>query len=188
MVSLPRRRRPMDVCLLIDASASMAGSRIHAARHLARHVFYSCRDRVSVLTFQDRDVTAHVVRARSARALETGLASVRPRGLTPMAAGIEQAVKLLERKGGSRTMLVLLTDGIPTMNSYTSDPARDALTAARRIRSAGIPFTCIGLSPNKSFLKRLTQEACGTLYLVEEFDRDLLAKLVAGERGRLGTE
>lgn len=188
MVSLPRRRRPMDVCLLIDASASMAGSRIHAARHLARHVFYSCRDRVSVLTFQDRDVTAHVVRARSARALETGLASVRPRGLTPMAAGIEQAVKLLERKGGSRTMLVLLTDGIPTMNSYTSDPARDALTAARRIRSAGIPFTCIGLSPNKSFLKRLTQEACGTLYIVEEFDRDLLAKLVAGERGRLGTE
>jgi hypothetical protein len=37
-------------------------------------------------------------------------------------------------------------------------------------------------------LKRLTQEACGTLYIVEEFDRDLLAKLVAGERGRLGTE
>ncbi len=187
MVSLPRRRRPMDICLLIDASASMAGSRIQAARHLARHVFYSCRDRVSVLTFQDRDVTAHVVGARSARALEAGLATVRPRGLTPMAAGIEQAARLLVAKGTVRTMLVLLTDGIPTMNYYTSDPARDALTAAEKVREAGIPFTCIGLSPNKSFLKRLAEEARGTLYIVEEFDRDLLAKLVVEERGRLGS-
>jgi len=84
-------------------------------------------------------------------------------------------------------MLVLLTDGIPTMNYYTSDPARDALTAAEKVREAGIPFTCIGLSPNKSFLKRLAEEARGTLYIVEEFDRDLLAKLVVEERGRLGS-
>ncbi len=187
MVSPAKRRQPMNICLLIDASASMAGSRIQAARHLARHVFYSCRDRVSLLTFQDRDVTAHVVGARSARALEVGLSTVRPRGLTPMAAGIEQAVKLLVAKGTLRTMLVLLTDGIPTMNYYTSDPARDALTAAERISDAGIPFTCIGLSPNKSFLKRLSEVARGTLYIVEEFDRDLLAKLVVDERGKLGS-
>lgn len=186
-LELPREKRRMDICLLVDASASMAGRRIQAAKHLARHVFYACRDRVSVLTFQDRDAIVHVVGARSARALEGGLATVRPAGLTPMAAGIEEAVNLLARSGGGHTMLVMLTDGIPTMNRYTGDPARDALTAAARIRECGIPFTCIGLSPNRAFLRRLVEEARGTLYIVEEFDRNLLSKLVSDERSRLKT-
>ncbi len=182
-----RRRVKVDVCLLIDASASMAGKRIQAAKHLARYMFLTCRDRVSVLTFQDRSVTAHVIRARSHRALENGLSTVRPAGLTPLAAGIAEAVRLLRAKGRSPAMLVLLTDGIPTMNQWTGDPARDALTAAEQIGQHDIPFTCIGLAPNKGFLRRLTEIARGTLYIVEEFDRDVLARLVKDERNKVQT-
>lgn len=177
----------VDVCLLIDASASMAGKRIQAAKHLARYMFLTCRDRVSVLTFQDRNVTPHVIRARSHRALEQGLSTVRPAGLTPLAAGIVEAVRLLGKKHHTPAMLVLLTDGIPTMNQWTGDPARDALTAAEQIAESNIPFTCIGLAPNKGFLRRLTEIARGTLYIVDEFDRDVLAKLVKDERSRVQT-
>jgi len=182
-----RRRVRVDVCLLIDASASMAGKRIQAAKHLARYVFLTCRDRVSVLTFQDRNVTQHVIRARSHRALEEGLSTVRPAGLTPLAAGIVEAVRLLGAKRRAPAMLVLLTDGIPTMNQWTGDPARDALTAAEQIAEQNILFTCIGLAPNKGFLRRLTETAHGTLYIVDEFDRDVLAKLVKDERNRVQT-
>ncbi len=182
-----RRRVRVDVCLLIDASASMAGKRIQAAKHLARYMFLTCRDRVSVLTFQDRNVTPHVIRARSHRALEQGLSTVRPAGLTPLAAGIVEAVRLLGPGRHTPAMLVLLTDGIPTMNQWTGDPARDALTAAEQIAENNIPFTCIGLAPNKGFLRRLTEIARGTLYIVEEFDRDVLAKLVKDERSRVQT-
>ena len=186
-VEQARRRLRVDVCLLIDASASMAGKRIQAAKHLARYMFLTCRDRVSVLTFQDRNVTVHVVRARSHRALEQGLSTVRPAGLTPLAAGIVEAVRLLGARHHAPAMLVLLTDGIPTMNQWTGDPARDALTAAQQIAENNIPFTCIGLAPNKGFLRRLTEIACGTLYIVDEFDRDVLAKLVKDERSRVQT-
>lgn len=182
-----RRRMRMDVCLLIDASASMAGKRIQAAKHLARYVFLTCRDRVSVLTFQDRAVTRHVMQARSHRALEEGLSTVRPAGLTPLAAGIVEAVRLIGAKRRAAAMLVLLTDGIPTMNQWTGDPARDALTAAEQIAQHNIPFTCIGLAPNKGFLRRLTETARGTLYIVDEFNRDVLAKLVKDERNRVQT-
>jgi magnesium chelatase subunit D len=182
-----RRRLRVDVCLLIDASASMAGKRIQAAKHLARYMFLTCRDRVSVLTFQDRSVTPHVIRARSHRALEQGLSTVRPAGLTPLAAGIVEAVRLLGTARHAPAMLVLLTDGIPTMNQWTGDPARDALTAAEQIAENSIPFTCIGLAPNKSFLRRLTEIAHGTLYIVDEFDRDVLAKLVKDERSKVQT-
>jgi magnesium chelatase subunit D len=182
-----QRRARVDVCLLIDASASMAGKRIQAAKHLARYTFLTCRDRVSVLTFQDRVVTPHVIRARSHRALEQGLSRVRPAGLTPLAAGIVEAVRLLGASHHAPSMLVLLTDGIPTMNQWTGDPARDALTAAEQIAQNNIPFTCIGLAPNKGFLRRLTEIARGTLYIVEEFDRDVLAKLVKDERSRVQT-
>jgi magnesium chelatase subunit D len=184
-VELVRSRPRVDVCLLIDASASMAGKRIQAAKHLARYLFLTCRDRVSVLTFQDRHVTHHVIRARSAKALEMGLATVRPAGLTPLAAGIVDAVKLLARNKTKPTLLVLLTDGIPTMNQWTGDPARDSLVAAEQISKYNIPFTCIGLAPNKGFLRKLAEIARGTLYIVDEFDRDLLAKVVRDERDRV---
>jgi hypothetical protein len=36
-------------------------------------------------------------------------------------------------------------------------------------------------------LRRLTEIARGTLYIVEEFDRDVLAKLVKDERSRVQT-
>jgi magnesium chelatase subunit D len=188
-IRIEQVRRParVDVCLLIDASASMAGRRIQAAKHLARHLFLTCRDRVSVLTFQDRTVTQHVLRARSVRVLEEGLATVRPAGLTPLAAGIVEAVKLLGTRKGIPTMLVLLTDGIPTMNYWTGDPARDALMAAEQISKNELPFTCIGLAPNRGFLRKLAEIAHGTLYVVDEFDRDLLAKLVRDERERVQT-
>ena len=69
------------------------------------------------------------------------------------------------------------------MYKRQADPARDALTAAKAIADRKIAFMCVGLQPNKDFLSRLVDVAHGKLYIVDEFDKDILVNLVrAGRR------
>ena len=52
----PYLDKPLDICLLIDTSASMTGDRIKSAKFLAEYLVNSTRDRVSVIVFQENDV------------------------------------------------------------------------------------------------------------------------------------
>lgn len=180
------RRRPAhppEICLLIDASASMVGRRIRAAKYLIHHLAMACRMKISVLTFQERDVKVQISSTRSKRSIEEGVRKIQPAGLTPLAAGIADALDFIKSKKLKDVLLILITDGIPTMNRWTADPARDALTAAKRIADSKITFMCVGLQPNRDFLSRLVDVACGKLYIVDEFDKDILINLVrAGRR------
>ncbi|MGE5588299.1 MAG: vWA domain-containing protein [Clostridia bacterium] len=179
-IRLYRKRpaRPPEVCLLIDASASMVGRRIRAAKYLIRHLATACQVRVTVLTFQERDVRLQIASTRSRKVIEEGVRRIEPAGLTPLAAGITEALDFIRSKKLKDVLLVLITDGIPTMNRWTADPARDALTAAKRIAEDKVPFMCVGLQPNRDFLRKLVDTACGKLYVVDEFDKDVLISLV----------
>ena len=184
------RRRPTqlpEICLLIDASASMVGKRIRAAKYLIRHLAMTCQVKISVLTFQERDVKIHIASTRSKRAIERGVQKIQPQGLTPLAAGIVDTLGFIKAKRLKDVLLILITDGIPTMNRWTADPARDALTAAKNIAEDKIAFMCVGLQPNRDFLSRLVEIAHGKLYIVDEFDKDILINLVrAGRRESTG--
>jgi len=184
-IQVYRRRptHPPEVCLLIDASASMVGRRIRAAKYLIRHLTMACRVKISVLTFQERDVKIHIASTRSKKAIEEGVKRIQPQGLTPLAAGIADTLDFIKARKLKDVLLILITDGIPTMNRWTADPARDALTAAKRIADSKITFMCVGLQPNRDFLSRLVDVAHGKLYIVDEFDKDILVNLVrAGRR------
>ncbi|MCR4402219.1 MAG: VWA domain-containing protein [Firmicutes bacterium] len=179
-IRLYRKRpaRPPEVCLLIDASASMVGRRIRAAKYLIRHLATACQVKVTVLTFQERDVRLQIASTRSRKVIEEGVRRIEPAGLTPLAAGITEALDFIRSKKLKDVLLVLITDGIPTMNRWTADPARDALTAAKRIAEDKVPFMCVGLQPNRDFLRKLVDTAGGKLYVVDEFDKDVLISLV----------
>ena len=167
----------------IDASASMVGRRIRAAKYLIHHLTIACRVKISVLTFQERDVKIHIASTRSKKVIEEGIRRIQPAGLTPLAAGISDALDFIKAKKLKDVLLILITDGIPTMNRWTADPARDALTAAKRIADSKTAFMCVGLQPNRDFLSRLVDVAHGKLYIVDEFERDILVNLVrAGRR------
>lgn len=179
-IRLYRKRpaRPPEVCLLIDASASMVGRRIRAAKYLIRHLAAACRVRITVLTFQERDVRLQIASTSNRKAIEEGIGRIEPAGLTPLAAGIAEALDFIRARKLRDVLLVLITDGIPTMNRWTADPARDALTAAKRIAEEKVPFMCVGLQPNRDFLRKLVDVARGKLYIVDEFDKDVLVSLV----------
>ncbi|PZN09003.1 MAG: VWA domain-containing protein [Bacillota bacterium] len=179
------RRQPVDVCLLLDASASMAGSRIRAAKDLARQLLVSTRDRVAVVTFQERSVQVQVPLTRNTRRVERGLSQIQPYGLTPLAQGLDVAVAFLRESRARNPLLVLITDGIPTVPYRSANPLEDAVQVARQLaagRHGQVGFTCIGLQPNERYLRELVGAAGGRLYVVDELERDTLVAIVHRER------
>jgi len=74
-------------------------------------------------------------------------------------------------------MIILITDGIPTVPLWTSDPVNDAICAASKISEKKIGFCCIGLQPNKDCLIKVTDAAKGNLYVLDELNRDTLVEV-----------
>ncbi|MDI6893514.1 MAG: VWA domain-containing protein [Bacillota bacterium] len=180
-----RPGNPIDICLLIDASASMAGRRLRAAKFLAQHLVLATRDRVAVLVFQERQVETYVPLCRSYCRVEHGLSRISALGLTPMAEGIMGALEYLRRARARNPVLLLISDGIPTVPKWTLDPLSDALDAANRIPAARVNFACIGLEPNRAFLEGLCRRANGHLYIVDELEKEALVAIAHAERRRV---
>ncbi|HWI61227.1 MAG TPA: VWA domain-containing protein [Symbiobacteriaceae bacterium] len=184
-VHLRSGEQPLNICLLIDASASMAGRRILAAKHLARHLLVSTRDRVAVIAFQERDVRVYVPFTRDWSQVEDGLSRIQPMGLTPLAHGLTQSMDLIRQSRVRRPLLLLITDGIPTVPKWSVDPLADALEAARCVGAGRVPFGCIGLQPSRRYLEELVRVAGGTLHVVEELDEEALVTIAHHERIRI---
>lgn len=178
--SYMRSRRGSPIILLLDASASMAGRRMRAAKELARHLVLAGKEKVSIVAFQDSEVNVVCPFTRSVRKVDEGLAHVQAMGLTPLAKGLEKALELSARS--IRKPLVLcITDGIPTVPAWTLSPIEDAVTAAKTLSKRGIRLGCIGLEPNQGFLRQMVSAGKGTLYVVEELEASTLAAIARKE-------
>jgi len=173
---------PIDVCLLIDASGSMAGDKRQAACFLAEHLLISGKEKVAVVTFQERSSEVVVPFTRNQRVLSKGLSTISPAGLTPMASGIMTAVDLIKNNRVRNPLLVLITDGIPNTPLWTLDAKVDALDAAGHIKGNKIRLICIGVESNRNFLEKLADRADGALYLVDDLNKDNLINIVRCEK------
>lgn len=174
----PRPKRRADVCLVLDASASMAGRRLRAAKYLAQHLLLASRDRVAVVVFQERQARVVVPFTRDFRAAERGLASIEPLGLTPLAEGLMTACDYVQRRRRNDCCLLLITDGIPTVPKWGQHPMDDARQAATELSRHRLRLVCLGLEPNRGFLTELAAVARGSLYVVEELEPDSLVKAI----------
>ncbi|MDQ7793096.1 MAG: VWA domain-containing protein [bacterium] len=177
-----RAQEKIDICLLIDASASMAGSRLRAARYLAEHLLLASRDRVAVICFQEREATVYVPFTRNYGCVEAGIRRIRPLGLTPLAHGLIGALEYVAASRVRNPLILLITDGIPTVPKWSMNSLADAVEAARQVAGRGIRFACVGLEPNRRFLEELTREGRGTLHVVEEIEREALVDIARREK------
>jgi len=176
------RNKKTDICLLIDASASMSGSRIMAAKFLARHLLLSTPERICVITFQDKQAKVQVPLTRDYRIIEKSLREIRAFGSTPLGLGLRTSQNYLREVKAHNPLIILITDGIPTLADVSSDPLADALLAAQDIKNAGLGFTCIGLQPHRKYLTQLAENAGGTMYIVDELEKQNLVQAVWQER------
>lgn len=173
---------PIDVCLLIDSSGSMSGDKRQAACYLAEHLLLTGKEKVSVVTFQERSSSVVVPFTRNQSVLSKGLSTISPAGLTPMADGIMTAVKLIKNTRVRNPLLVMITDGIPNTPLWTMDAKADAMNAASHIEENNIRFICIGVESNRIYLEKLVNRAKGALYLVDDLNRDNLINIVRFEK------
>ena len=95
------------------------------------------------------------------------------------------ALAFLRESRARNPLLVLITDGIPTVPYRSANPLEDAVQVARQLaagRHGQVGFTCIGLQPNERYLRELVGAAGGRLYVVDELERDTLVAIVHRER------
>ncbi len=173
---------PIDICLLIDSSGSMAGDKRQAACYLAEHLLLTGKEKVAVVTFQERSSQVVVPFTRNQNLLRKGLATITPAGLTPMASGIVRAVDLIKNNRVRNPLLVMITDGIPNTPLWTLDAKTDALEAAGLIPDEKIHLVCIGVESNRYFMEKLANRANGVLYLVDDLNKDNLINIVRHEK------
>jgi magnesium chelatase subunit D len=172
-----RKATAQDICLLIDSSASMAGKRIKNAKYLAKHLVLKYGRRISVLAFQDKEVKIKVPFTKNFSIVDKGLNEITSEGLTPLALALHQGISYTTSNHIRNPLIILITDGIPTVSLWSSDPIEDAIKAAKNIYKIGCDFCCIGLAPNKTCLMKITTAAKGKLFILDELDRDSLINI-----------
>jgi len=123
----PLSRQPTDVVLVMDTSMSMAGEPLERARELAAGVIGGLQpgDRVNLVTFSDGVNTLHE-RLQPADKEHLGLvreavSRLTARGRSNLEAALDEAAQLL--KGSPRGLVVLMTDGQPTVGDEFEKPA-----------------------------------------------------------------
>ncbi|MDR9757942.1 MAG: VWA domain-containing protein [Syntrophomonadaceae bacterium] len=175
--------QPVDMCLVLDGSASMVGPKMKALRYLVEHLFLVTRDKVSVVVFQGRQARVAVPFTRNYSRLKAGLKSLQPQGLTPLADGLVQTVKLIKNRQVRNPLLILITDGVPTTGKWTINPREDALKAAEMIKETRAKLICIGVASNQEFLEELAEKADGNVYILDNLeDHATLIEIVHKER------
>ncbi|MGB4504122.1 MAG: VWA domain-containing protein [Syntrophaceticus sp.] len=175
--------QPVDMCLVLDGSASMVGPKMKAVRYLAEHLFLVTRDKIAVVVFQGRQARVAVPFTRNYSRLKAGLKSIQPQGLTPLADGILKSIKLIKNRQVRNPLLILITDGIPTTGKWTINPQQDALQAAEMIKETRAKLICIGVASNQEFLEKLADVAEGNVYILDNLDdHATLIEIVHKER------
>ncbi|HUS09277.1 MAG TPA: VWA domain-containing protein [Pyrinomonadaceae bacterium] len=178
---------PLSMAIMIDVSTSqertLAGTKL-AAQELVKNILHSDKDRAAVVSFTseatiEQDSTNDV--AKLLAAIER-LKFVRPPGYigggvvvgpkrpqnlpgaTALWDAIEATVKRIQSDGGSRRVLVILTDGEDT---YSRASVRDAI---ERAAVSNVAVFSIGIADEKYYtvnrdqLQKLSEETGGRAF------------------------
>jgi magnesium chelatase subunit D len=111
-----QHRRPLTTIFLVDASGSMAATRLAEAKGAAQALLAECyvrRDQVALLSFGGQGVRINLPPTRSLVAAKRALMALPGGGASPVAAGLQAVMRLLERlaRDGEDAALVVLSDG-----------------------------------------------------------------------------
>jgi magnesium chelatase subunit D len=142
-----QQRTETTIIFVVDASRSSAVNRLAEAKGAVEMLLADCyvrRDQVALLAFRGRGAELLLPPTRSLVRAKRGLAGLPGGGGTPLAAGLDAAVRLADavRRRGQTPLIVLLTDGRANVArdgmAGREQAEADALSAGRGVRAAGV--------------------------------------------------
>jgi magnesium chelatase subunit D len=162
-----RRIRPATrrTIFVVDASGSQALRRlseVKGAVELLLAESYRAREEVALVVFRDREARTLLPPTRSLTRARRLLRGLPGGGGTPLAAGLAEALRLVEGavREGCAPRVVLLTDGRPNVDASgaggRTQARADALAVARSLRGHEIRVLDTGLRP-EPFLEELAR-------------------------------
>lgn len=169
-----KQRTETSVIFSVDASGSAALQRLAEAKGAVEQVLVDCyvrRDHVALIAFRGTSATLLLSPTRSLVRVRRSLAELAGGGTTPLAAGIDAALRLalLARKLGQTPVVVLMTDGRANIARDGSEgraaALADAIAGARALRSAGVRALFLDTAPRPRPPARLLATEMGAHYL-----------------------
>jgi Ca-activated chloride channel family protein len=165
---------PINYCLVLDRSGSMAGEKLNNMKEAAQMVIDRLRPRdlVSVVIFDDAEPAGLVVAsgpAQDRERLKQKIGMIEERGGTHMSTGMRLGLAELKRgqRPGYVSSMLLLTDG------QTWEDQQTCRDLADQSRAAGIPIYAMGLGIggennwDPSLLEDLAQRSGGEWLVIE---------------------
>jgi len=164
----PVDRLPLNICLVIDRSTSMKGSRLHRVKEAAIDIVgrLNERDILSLVTFNDRaQVVIPAQRAFHRPQTKATISSIQAGGGTELFQGLSEGIRQVTESisAGYVNHLILLTDG----QTYgDADLCIDAAEHASQ-RHIGISTVGIGTDWNDELLDAIAGKSGGNSHYLQ---------------------
>ena len=146
---------------------------------------YVRRDQVALIAFRGRTAELLLPPTRSLARAKRALSELPGGGATPLATGIDAAIATADgvTRRGSTPIVVLLTDGRANVaRDASTDRGRaetDALSAARRVRAAGVTALLVDTAPRAgAFSQRLAKDMAAQYIALPYADARTLSQAV----------
>ena len=172
------RRTETTIIFVVDASGSAANQRLAETKGAVELLLAECyvrRDQVALLAFRKQDAELLLPPTRSLVRAKRSLAALPGGGGTPLAAGLDAAVRLADasRRKGQTPLIIMLTDGranVARDGSAGREKAEaDALASARLLRAAGMPGLLVDTAPRPQPAAKAIAVAMGAAYVALPF-------------------
>lgn len=181
-------RAPLNVALAIDASGSMAGGELEAAKKaalgLVKHL--SEKDCLTVVSFAS-DIQVHLdaahMTASNKKLVQDKISALETRGMTCLSggwfAGIECAARVFEADASLNPRVILLSDGHANQGIVNPD---ELCEHAGELRARGVLTSCLGIGDgyDEQLLMGMAKNGGGRLHdaeLAGEISSVLLGEL-----------
>ena len=184
----PAERTPLNIALVIDASGSMAGDKLEAAKKAALGLAerLSRRDRLTVVSFAS-DVVVHLdavpATAENAVRIRSEVSGLETRGMTCLSggwfAGVECTARIAEKDPRLTARVIILSDG--HANEGITDP-EELREHAGELRLRGVLTSTLGIGDgyDEHLLRGIAENGGGRLHdaeLAAEISTVLLGEL-----------